>query len=230
MAKKTLVATITHQCKQYCEEEFFENLKLIKYDADILVVDNSDDGNYCKHLQKKFNIDVKHLTIKPHKKLPIQHKIKVSYNYVRWYFLKNNYDLLVLIESDVIPPQSTIPKFQIVSEFYNIISGLYYAGIHDRYKGLKDIYELDNSKDIVLSGCCAMNRIIMEKFKFRLEYENNNGNFPDAYLNLDTNNFRKCFITSIACEHRHDKFRQRGWQYIDKKTGKMKPQIKKKRK
>jgi len=103
---KILVTCPTHQVKEYCFQEWIDNVKNLTYpNYDILVVDNSPDDSYVK----KWGNQVPMLHIDydqdPQK---MGNRICASMAVVQQHFLKGNYTHWMNIETDNIPPKDVI--------------------------------------------------------------------------------------------------------------------------
>lgn len=145
---KILIATPTFQDHDYCLNRFISTLKnLIYKDKDILIVDNSKENNYFEKLSK---INLPNLKVLKDNFVPNPlDRIVSSRNIIREFFLKNNYNYLLFLDQDVIPPLNVIE--QLLSHKKEIISGVYHnyftiSGIQNVI--LPVIYTWANEKDI----------------------------------------------------------------------------------
>jgi len=120
---KILVASPTYEGMRYCEKEFVEGIINLEYsDYNILIVDNSENDEYSNHLME---ICPKLLIIRDQsnekdKMLRLVHSRNLILNYA----VKNNYDYILMIDSDVIPPKNIIQELLLCNK--DIVSGLYY--------------------------------------------------------------------------------------------------------
>ncbi|MBS3112546.1 hypothetical protein J4418_00470 [Candidatus Woesearchaeota archaeon] len=99
MQPAILIACPTYQGMKYCINEFIQRLNQLTYpNYDILIVDNSntlDYYNYLKELTKSTEI----LILRDDCNLPDgMDKLIHSRNFIRDYFLKNNYDYLFTMD------------------------------------------------------------------------------------------------------------------------------------
>lgn len=119
---KILVGAPTYNIMEYCEKEFLESIKNFDYENyDILLVDNSNEEDYFNHLKEIKDIKVLRV-IEGENNLQ---KIVNSRNKILEYALKNNYDYVFMLDSDVICPREILKK--LVKANKDIISGLYFG-------------------------------------------------------------------------------------------------------
>ena len=86
---------------------------------DLVLVDNSESNDYYNKLKK---LDVK--VIKDNYQEGAKDRVISSRNKLREYFLQNDYDYLLSLEQDVVPPKDVIEK--LVKHDKDICSGLYF--------------------------------------------------------------------------------------------------------
>lgn len=214
-----LIGTYTNEVKNYCDKQFFENLFILSKTKDVVIVDNSPLIPYTGRLKfiSRNNPHAKVLR----KDVPreprislFQRNVSDSANLLRDVFLKGDYDSLLIIESDVIPPHNLIHLFEEdviklnrwedssieygrdVKE-WGILGALYYKGFHK--------YELTGLQETnhVLSGCTLYKREVIEKYPFRYD-SNELGAFPDALISHDANKEYSLWNDhDIICEHLH---------------------------
>ena len=105
---KVLVASPTYRGMKYCHNEFFQRIKELDYDHyDILIIDNSEDDEYFNKLKKEDKIIlIKDYTNEKNKIL----RLVSSRNKMIEYALDNNYDYILMMDSDVIPPKNIIKE------------------------------------------------------------------------------------------------------------------------
>ncbi len=217
---KYLVSSYTHEVKRYCDKRFFE--RIMSYDADKFIVDNSQGLEYTEHLKKLTGGYVNHIDVpKEPQETRFLRNVANSANMVRDYFLGGDYEYLVIIESDVLPPVDLLRLFDegitmaegLPFGEWAAIGGLYYPGFHD-FRGAGKL-ELEKTHH-VLSGCTVYSRDIIEMFPFRWSYEEL-GAFPDAWICHDINkktdrslyNYKR-----IVCEHMADNKGGRGHEEL----------------
>ncbi len=212
---KILIGCPTFDRYIYCLKEYLTAIKTLNYENyDILLVDNSMDNNYYDKL-KSLGLNV----IKDVYKETARDRIVSSRNILRQYALDNNYDYLLSLEQDVIPPLDIIDR--LLSHNKKVVSAVYftYRSFDNRlelvplaYKQLtKDKMrhltdeELSNNKlQKVFSsglGCLLIHKSVLEKIKFR--YEQSVAAFDDILFCLDlrNNNIDLYIDTSVKCKH-----------------------------
>jgi GT2 family glycosyltransferase len=121
--KKILVASPTYEGMKYCEKEFAGSMAHLEYsNYDALIVDNSENDNYFDHLKETYpNLSIiRDKSNEKDKMLRLVH----SRNIILDYAIKNNYDYVLMIDSDVIPPKNIIQELLLCDK--DIVSGLYY--------------------------------------------------------------------------------------------------------
>lgn len=120
---KVLVASPTYEGMKYCEEEFLNSIKELDYpNYDILIVDNSKDGSYFDHLKERFSgIHIIKDLSKEEKNLL---RLIGSRNKIIDYAIQNNYDYILMMDSDVISPNNIIKE--LLNCCKDLVSGLYY--------------------------------------------------------------------------------------------------------
>ncbi len=118
---KILIASPTYKGMKYCQDEFFKAIKNLTYNSyDILIIENSEDNEFFNELkQQKGIILIKDNTAEKNKML----RLISSRNKIINYALENNYDYILMMDSDVIPPKNIIEKLLKCNK--DIISGWY---------------------------------------------------------------------------------------------------------
>lgn len=121
MKPKILVGCPTSDYKEECLNEYANAVKNLSYDNyDILLVDNSKDDKYSERI-KTSGLNV----IKAPYFESARERIVHSRNILREYAIKNNYDYLLSLEQDVIPPKDVIEK--LLRHNKKIVTGVYYV-------------------------------------------------------------------------------------------------------
>lgn len=115
---KVLVASPIHDKMEYCLNEFIEAIKNISFPHDFLLVDNSKDDNFFFKIKEKIPV------IRYSSKESNLKKVVHSRNLILEYAVKNSYDFILMMDSDVIPPKDIIEK--LLSHKKDIVSGLYF--------------------------------------------------------------------------------------------------------
>gem|GEM_PF-6976110 len=104
---KILVACPTHQVKEYCFQEWIDNVKNLTYpNYDILVVDNSPDDSYVKKWGDQ--VPMIHLSNQDQDPQRMGNRICKSMAVIQKHFLAGNYTHWMNIEADIIPPKDVI--------------------------------------------------------------------------------------------------------------------------
>tara|TARA_B110000483_G_scaffold108703_1_gene132473 strand:- start:20982 stop:21704 length:723 start_codon:yes stop_codon:yes gene_type:complete len=118
--KKVLISCPTAQAKDYCADEFIEQIKSFTYPLyDIFILDNSPDKN---HVYKFWNNGIKavHEPFNGNfKAFSGREELARHQNIIRNYFLNGDYDYLLMIESDVFTGESIIENLVSYANVYN---------------------------------------------------------------------------------------------------------------
>lgn len=119
---KVLVFTPTYEGKEYCRKRFIENLNRISYpNWDFLLVDNSKSPNYARKLRRE-GLKV---TRTP-RGANSREALAASQNYARKFMLENDYDYLLLLESDLFPPADII--WRLLKHAKRVVGAYYLIG------------------------------------------------------------------------------------------------------
>ena len=101
-----LIASPIYEHKYYCIQDYINNLKELSYtNKDILLVDNSLDPT-AHTVLKELNPDIE-IIYSPFGETTRKSQCD-AYNVIRKRFLDGGYDYLMVIESDLIPPEDII--------------------------------------------------------------------------------------------------------------------------
>ena len=104
---KILIATPIYDKKDYCLKKHLESVKNIDYDnCHHIMVDNTDDGGVYTERLKKLGVEAYHVPRDGNSRNAIAN----SMNFVRDYFLKRDYDYLLVLESDLFPDKDVINR------------------------------------------------------------------------------------------------------------------------
>jgi hypothetical protein len=208
------IAIYTHQCKSYCHNKFYDNLKHLDYnDYSINIVDNTTvSDKYYAQLSSTF-FDIDNLSFNIHKisidqepeEGRFHRSIVESVNFLRDRFLTTDAKYFVIIESDVIVPKNLLNLFdEVVDSEYSAIGGIYYNNYHQKeWFDSSHCELLDHSNGpTLLSGCTLYKRDVIERFSFRYEQSNLYA-FPDTCICNDMMNakMRLANYTKIKCQH-----------------------------
>ena len=123
---KILIAAPTSVHKEYCFEEWFANTKELTYpNADIMLVDNSEDKEYCKLLNER-GVKTRYVN---YKNKPLLQRICESMEEIRKYAIGASYDYIFFKETDNICQADIIERLlfhnkQVTAGMYDIGHGL----------------------------------------------------------------------------------------------------------
>lgn len=132
MEPRILVGCPTHESQEYALKEYAKAVKSLTYkNFEILLVDNSEGNEYLKK-PKKHALNA----IKGPSQGSTRERIMNSRNILRKKFLEGNYDYLLSLEQDVIPPPNIIET--LISRNTPVISGLYF-NIYTNNFGKKEL-------------------------------------------------------------------------------------------
>ncbi|WP_315817964.1 hypothetical protein [Paraflavitalea speifideaquila] len=114
----------------------------------------------------------------------------------------------LIIESDVIPPQSLLQQFEcatseldLTEAGWGMVGAIYYQGFHNYAFDTHDTF-LERTNHC-LSGCTVYKRELIRKYPFRYDPENL-GPFPDAFMSYDAgHDFALWNDHRIICDHLH---------------------------
>ena len=119
---KVLVFTPTYEGKEYCREEFIENVKKFTYpNADFLMIDNSKTGNYY-HKLKSEGVPI----VRVPRGNNSREALAAAQNYARALALQKGYDYVLSLESDLFPPADIIER--LMAHEKDVVGALYYIG------------------------------------------------------------------------------------------------------
>lgn len=118
---KVLVATPIYEGMNYCLKEFLERIKGLDYkNFDILLVDNSLNEDYFEKLKNIAGIFVKRDSNDSNVKME---RLISSRNMILEFAKENNYDFILMMDSDVLPPKEIITR--LLKHEKEVVSGIY---------------------------------------------------------------------------------------------------------
>jgi hypothetical protein len=220
---RVLVGTPHSDKKNYCIEDYISAIKSLSYkNIDVLIVDNSESRkNYKRFIKEGF----KAIHIKP-KNHSIQHILAESHEAIRKYAVANNYDYLLHLESDLIPPTNVIESLMlhnlpIVSAMYMINFGKdshLMAQNMETFGNLRETINVENGNDLLMVdgtlkptfhcglGCILIHKKILKLFEFR--HEKGVAMHPDSFFafDIDALGIKKFIDTSVLCEHNNSEW------------------------
>ena len=221
---KILVGCPTADHYRYCTDNWINAVKSLSYkDFDILLVDNSATIDYFNEFSKKVPM------LKTSRIENLKELIARDRNLLREKVLNENYDYLLSLEIDVIPPADLIER--LLSHKKEIISGVYYKPYNltvKQYgklvKSTKTILpllwrsvdketvrqltssEVEDPKliEVAISGlgCLLIHRSALEKIKFRVNLKESPA-CDDVWFCHDVKKlgYKIYADTSIKCKH-----------------------------
>jgi len=196
---KVMIGIVTYQGKDYCKEEFRSRLKELTYEnyKPFIVQTDSFEGNS-------------------------RERVTQGYNIVLEEFRKGEYDYLLTLEADIIPPRYIIEA--LMAHHEDICSATYMIGFkRDRHPCIFDgskykrkigtkwqsFLNTMNAKELNGElihapggsglGCCLINKTVFEKVeKFRHKQAH-----CDTYFHQDAQKkgFKSMVDTGIICKH-----------------------------
>ena len=213
--KKVLVSMPTADKKDYCVDEFIDQIKTFTYPLyDIFVIDNSADP---KHVKKFWDNGIKAV----HEPINGNFKQELArhQNIIRNYFLNGDYDYLLMLESDVFAGECIIENLvsyadvygaSIVTATYEIRKGedvLCLTSTSDRRavrsekiltrehgysimgQGTIPLRHLLVDPDARITatgiGCTLFGREVMEQVEFRTDLKLNANAYSDTFVFTD---------------------------------------------
>lgn len=203
---KFYICSYTNKVKEYCDQAFLYNLFKVAKDNPVFIVDNTlDKGEYTKKLRslsKNSNFGIIKHTVPPGE-YQFLRNVAESVNICRTKFIESTCDYMLIIESDVIPPENLLVTLEEDISYLNckrekwgIIGGIYYQNFHN-------FNSRSFSKEAhVLSGCSVYNRELIKETPFRWD-RTIPGAFPDAFMSLDSDNkgYSNWNDHTIRCHH-----------------------------
>lgn len=194
---KILIGTIFSDVKDYVIRDWYKNVCSFTYPGfDVCAVDNSKDkkyhkkiGNYFQTHSSKSNVQLCTVLHTPRMHRRSEVFMAFSANYLRKFFLDNNYDVLIYLESDIIPKPDIIER--LLSYNKHMVSALYFTGpkikslpmmldvdfysdgpkmkIRSYLQGFYEIGELEIPKELPSAGlgCVLMYRETVQQVPFR---------------------------------------------------------------
>lgn len=217
---KVLVGVPVCDLYEYCFEEFITNLKNLTYsNYEILLVDNSKDETFFNKIN---SLNIKVIRLNYIEKM--RERVVESHNKLREIALNENFDYLLVLDQDIIPPRDVIER--LISHKKDAISALYF-GNHNLPTGENKIMpfawtflnkevhwgsvrylteeEVNSNKVLEIAfvgmGCVLLNRKILEKIKFR--YDKSIDAWDDRWLGYDLHKegFNFYLDPTVKCKH-----------------------------
>lgn len=212
---KILIGFPTSDKKDYCVDEFIQQIKSFTYPLyDIFVVDNSKDS---KHVRKFWKEGIKAV----HEPLngDFREELARHQNIIKDYFLAGDYDYLMMIESDVFTGECILEKLVSYAEVYNagVVTATYEIdrgeptlcltstvdsrlvrsekllersiGYEIMGQGVIPLRKLLSDPDAKLTatgiGCTLFSRFALQEVNFRVDLSLNKRAFSDTFIFTD---------------------------------------------
>ncbi len=217
---RVLVGAPVCDLYEYCFGEFLSNIKDLSYpNYNILLVDNSREENFFNKLKKE---GVNAIRINYSEKM--RDRVTEAHNKLREYALNYDYDYLLVLDQDIIPPKNVIES--LIKHRKEIISGLYF-GHHNLQNGenkimpfawafveKKDFWgtvgylvdnEINDNNLIEIAfaglGCTLISKTVLKKIKFR--YDLSIEAWDDRWLGYDIHKegFNFYLDSKVKCRH-----------------------------
>jgi len=210
---RILIGCPTSDYKEYSLKEYLEGIKNLTYkNFDLVLVDNSKNDYYFNKL-KSSGINV----IKGKYFESAKDRVIDSRNILREYCLKNDYDYLLSLEQDVVPPKDVIER---LLKHDKEITGALYFYLGDDNKTLLPMiwihYEGEYAKRLMFNeipedklievitcglGCILIKKEVLGKIKFR--YVKDEEPWDDLWFCEDAREkgFKVYVDTGVRCKH-----------------------------
>jgi hypothetical protein len=227
---RVLIFTITYEGKEYARENFMSFINNINYPKEYyrhIIIDNSPTTEYYDKLVSLYGSENVFHTARGNN---TREALARSQNFARNIAIKDNYDYLFSIESDIMVPPTIIQR--LLQHGMKVVSTLYFIG--DRSIGqrvpcitLPEFFEdlgAWGSRLLTLEeypeylnqglkpvhaagmGCCLIHKDVFKKFIFYYD--------PRVIGHSDIFFFQDCFIhkipvyvdTDILCDHENSKW------------------------
>jgi GT2 family glycosyltransferase len=232
---RVLVGTPTFDGKNYCYDDWIENVKSLTYpNYDIFIADNSLTRDNSEKLKEDSDIIVEYVTNHTNRK-SVMKRIADSHNAVRQYALDGGYDFLLHLESDVFPPKNVIQELlsfntKAIGASYEIYDG-------DERQVMVRIAENDYSDNTIVSsgdkidrhidgkikmvwsvglGCNLLHRSVLEKIEFRHQFMDEKPIPSDTLFSWDMREkgIPQYWHSGIYCEHRNKAWVKYGDDFV----------------
>lgn len=224
--KKILIACPTADLKDYCFEDWIDNISKLTYkNFDLLLVDNSEYRDYYVELKKRLAnfpfVSVERVS--PQQYPDFKFALAKSHDICRQKAIDGKYEYLLHLESDIFPPINVIEELiqsrkKVVGAMYHIELGerssLMIQKLEDFGEAHRETFNLeetdldfvDGTVKRVFScglGCVLIHKSVLKQFVFRTEVDS--PVHPDSffYADLDAKGINAYVNTSILCEHKN---------------------------
>ena len=221
---KVLIFTITYDQKDYCLKDFIESSNKLTYpNKRHIYIDNTDDGGKYYQRLKKLDLEV----YRVERGNNSREALARSQNFARDMAIKEGYDYLFSLESDIFPPTNIIQK--LMSSGKNVITGLYFIG-QKQFKGLIPCITLPQWSETLKAfgtrllspeefpeyrnqgikrvaaggfGCALIHKDVFKKIRFN--YDPRFKGHSDIYFfnDLFRGNIPAFVDTDVICDHKN---------------------------
>lgn len=220
---KVLVGITVFDGKEYIWDKFYENLKKLDYpNYDIMVVDNSASKKFYKKLLKQ-GVPITHIK----RAETSREALADAQNVIRDKVLSEDYDYLLFVESDLLPPRDIIQRLMRHNQLS--VGVMYYIGYHynPREPPRPCLFGLDRRADgslgtknlppqegwaffghglVKIHGCgfgtTLIKRVLLEKYKFWHSLEKPIKHSDVLwYMNLHNDGYSAYVDTDIVVPH-----------------------------
>lgn len=229
--KRVLVCGPQSDIKDYCFDEWAENVKNFTYpEYDVFLADNSLTKDFSEYIKTK-GFKCINVTDEENKDSVLK-RLAISHELCRQYALRNNYDYILHLETDVFPPPDVIQD--LMFERKPIIGAMYQLNDNENRQPMLNRISSDSddhrcsisgaSNNFMINGkpvqtlsaglgCVLIARPLFKKYDFR--YIEGQRWFPDVvFINDLYRNKQKYFAhTGIICKHKNSKWGEFGKDY-----------------
>lgn len=233
---KILVGAPTADVKNYCAEDWVENVKRFLYptEVDVFLADNSESKGNEKYLTS-LGVQCQRVNFTPDE--PIISRITKGHNLVRQKALEGGYDFLLHLETDIFPPDDVLIRLlahrkAVVGASYDIFDWhdrepvmIQIKEEHDEepsgahIKGKHNLLAYDGNLTQAWAngiGCVLIHRSILELIEFR--YDQDRDGFCDSWFAYDlrAKGIPMYVDTSIYAYHQNKDWRKFGNEFVSK--------------
>ena len=174
---KVLIAIPTYDSKNYCLNQFMDNIMNFTYPKsriEIYVADNSKTNSNALYIRDKFKVKT---FWKDYTDVPLMEKLADCHNQLRRYFLVNG--LYQVFDASWRQPCIRLQdkKHELANSF-----------VFPMELGNFQHFWIDGTLKptfVAGIGCCLMKRKVMTHFEFRIDKNNKEGHPPDTYFAED---------------------------------------------